>query len=851
MIPRLVLIVILAVFALPGCVTLPDPEGSQERTNEIVARLDSSDDSLTQTFVSRRPRFNGISLWIGSGSQEGDPARSTIYVSLYREEDTETPLYTTALVVQGSGQHSVRFPPAEDPAGQRYIVEIKPGSGPLEVRGTNTDVFPAGQAAVNGVPEEADIAFRLTYEYNYRSALADAWRMVEGLWLAFPFFALLAAPGFLLLDFSGLRSRFDQGEQFGLSVGLSAALIPILMLWTSTFNISWSSAFVRLLFGGLGLFALWRLFAPLLRGKRFGVQPAFFWLLVVCLFALGLRLAMVRDLSAPAWVDSVHHALLTRLIVETGGFPDTLQPYFDLPPTEYHAGYHAGLAGFLWFTGLPLPEGMLIYGQVLNVLAVAVVYLLTTTLTKDRTAGVVSAAVAGLITPMPAYYTSWGRYSQLAGLLLLPTALALVARFMEEKRQFPHPARRQPDLRLDLRARLYDRQIPGLSNCRRAPMSRKAVARLYYRKSMKHPSKPVPSRRWFLPTTIVFAGLLLVHYRVVVFVGVLLLAYLASQVRFRRAAILGLARQFAGSIILPALAAVLLTLPWSLPNLINLLLPGLASTPGTPVKFFADFSWSYLTPALGLYSLYAAGLGLAAAVWKGRRFTVTLVLWTAGMFLFANLGALGLPLSNLVNNTSVQITLFMPIALLTGYLAAETARLALRFVPSVLLRPVSAVLVLGAAGLSFYGASKILPILNYGTLLFRTGDRPALVWIEANIPQDQTILIDPFLWGYGIYAGNDGGFWIEPLTGRQSFPPPVLFGFGKPETVSRIVDLSRKAYDSAPDPEALYQFMQEAEIGYIYSGVRGGRISPAALLESDRFDLLYGEQGAYVFKLNP
>ncbi|RPI78340.1 MAG: hypothetical protein EHM41_25305, partial [Chloroflexi bacterium] len=433
MIPRLSLIVFLVLLSLSGCITLPDPEGSQDRTNDVVARLADKEEILTQSFVSRRSRLNGITLWIGSGSEEGDPALSTAFISLFRENEPETPFSTTLLSIQGSGQHTVHFPPADDQAGQRYFIEIRPDTGPLEIRGGNIDVYPLGESVVGEVPVEADIAFRLTYDYDLQAALTDAWGMIKDLWLAFPFFALLIAPGFLLLDLTGLRSRFDQGEQLGISVGLSAAIIPLLMLWTSTIDLPWSAISVRLLFGGIGLFALWRILSPLIQSRRFKLQPAFLWLLVVCLFALGLRLAMVRDLSAPAWVDSVHHAFITRLIVETGGFPNTYQPYFDISPTEYHTGYHAGLAAFQWFTGLDLLQGMLIHGQVLNVLAVAVIYLLTTTLTKNRTAGVLSAAIAGLFTPMPAYYTSWGRYSQLAGLLLLPAALALVVRFIRIK----------------------------------------------------------------------------------------------------------------------------------------------------------------------------------------------------------------------------------------------------------------------------------------------------------------------------------------------------------------------------------------------------------------------------------
>ena len=159
--------------------------------------------------------------------------------------------------------------------------------------------------------------------------------------------------------------------------------------------------------------------------------PAFS-LLGIFLLSLGVRLVMARDLSAPAWVNSIHHATITRLILEQGGFPSTYAPYIEIDAAEYHAGFHSTLAVFQWLSGLETPEAMLLLGQVLNALIVFAVYLLAVTLTRQRTAGLAAAAVAGLFTPMPAYYTSWGRYTQLAGLLILPAGLALARLVIEQ-----------------------------------------------------------------------------------------------------------------------------------------------------------------------------------------------------------------------------------------------------------------------------------------------------------------------------------------------------------------------------------------------------------------------------------
>ena len=61
-------------------------------------------------------------------------------------------------------------------------------------------------------------------------------------------------------------------------------------------------------------------------------------------------------------------------------------------------------------------------------------------------------------------------------------------------------------------------------------------------------------------------------------------------------------------------------------------------------------------------------------------------------------------------------------------------------------------------------------------MLFRQADYPTMEWINKNIPANKTILINPFPWGYGLYAGNDGGYWISPLANRPTMPPPALYG---------------------------------------------------------------------------
>ena len=135
---------------------------------------------------------------------------------------------------------------------------------------------------------------------------------------------------------------------------------------------------------------------------------------------------MVRDLSASPWVDSVHHGVITRLILETGGFPSSYAPFIDIDSAQYHAGFHSVLASFQWLTGLELQQGMLLFGQVINALAALAVYLLAVRLSGSQLCGIFAALISAIFTPMPAYFTSWGRYTHLTGLVILPAAFALL-----------------------------------------------------------------------------------------------------------------------------------------------------------------------------------------------------------------------------------------------------------------------------------------------------------------------------------------------------------------------------------------------------------------------------------------
>ncbi len=812
-----VIYAILFPLILGGCVTLKDPEASQEYNADVIAIVDP-DTSFGQSFVSRRPGLNAIELWLYVTPDA--PQDGSLEFALYHSITDNNPLVRHLIPINAIGHRnplSINFTTQTDPAEESYYLSLSTNSAQVQVLGRAEDAYPHGDAFLNSLPINADAAFRLAYDYNVSGVLNDLKRFLSGIWISIPLMLTLIIPGWLILNLSRFKKSFDGGEQIAISLGLSMAIIPLAMSWTSFFELSWTRNLVLITGVILSGVTLWTLF----RDSTILRKPVISWhslaLGVIFIFSLMVRLIMVRDLAAPPWVDSVHHGTLTRLIQETGGFPQTYHPYLDIDSANYHSGYHGLLVSFQWLSNQDLEVAMLVFAQVLNALAIFSVYLFTTTILKDRTAGLVAALITGLISPMPAYYTSWGRYTQLAGLLILPVAIAWILRLVEARTHFA------------IRNRNLAQQSPT-ENIQAIPF------------------------RLYLLASLTAAGLFLTHYRVALFLGCYLLADFVCSVwpNIRTSANRKYLIHYIQVVLVVGTFSALLILPWLPVTLQTLIVPRIGSTPqDTSIPFFSDFNWSFLTTALGSLALILASLGMLWGLLHRQRFVFVFILWISFLFFLANLNAMELPGGGFLNNLSVEIALFIPISALGGYFTSQIITEWAKILPERILRPYYIALSVAGIVMAFVAARQLLPILNPITFLFRQADRPSLNWIDEHVPRGETILINPFAWGYGLYAGNDGGYWITPLIGRNMLPPPVLYGLdNRKEQIQSTNQISQQIIESGRDPEQLFQLMQREGIHYVYLGVKGGPISAKALLESPLFEQLYSNEGTYVFQLN-
>jgi hypothetical protein len=393
----------------------------------------------------------------------------------------------------------------------------------------------------------------------------------------------------------------------------------------------------------------------------------------------------------------------------------------------------------------------------------------------------------GLVSIMPAYYVSWGRYTQLTGLVLLPTAIVFTMRSVSRSATFnPRP----PTSNLQL------------------PIAAVSVA-----------------------------GLALTHYRVLIFYGCLLLAYLVYETvretvevsRTHRSELFVFMRYW-GRAAMVCLAAILLTLPW-LMNLACALLP--LQTLSSRMQGAPSYNVVPRDLVMVGHNRELIALSVCGLVWglfKRERAAIVTALWVLIAIVIANPTIFGFPSTWLVNNASLAISLFVPFAILGGYFFASFYDLLQAKLSSDLRRLMLAVVI---AFVTLWGAWEMLPIVNPATVLATRDDMAAMDWIRRHAPSDAVFLINVRHWQGGTYVGNDGGYWIPLLTGRETILPPAIYIYGSAEYVRRINDLAEEvAAIESLDEERIHQLLDDNGVTYIYIGARGGGITPQMVMGS-------------------
>ena len=426
----------------------------------------------------------------------------------------------------------------------------------------------------------------------------------------------------------------------------------------------------------------------------------------VLVLSLGSRLWSVRDLVIPNWWDSVHHTVIVQLFLDHGGLFTAWEPYAPLTSFTYHFGFHAAVASLSWLTGMAAPGAVLDFGQVLNGLTVLGAYLLAQRLTGRPWAGLLAALVTGLVSLMPAYYVNWGRYTQLAGQIILPALIVVTLEAVERG-----------------------------------------------------------GRRRLAVMAVMAAGLALTHYRVAIFYGAFVAALLVVRAWQARGRPRALAVELSRTAV-AALAALALTAPWGWNLWLNLAPLHLSRLTAVPTPEGVAWMETYnsirdLDYILPPYLLWPAVAGLAIGLWRRQRVAFLIALWTLGLFVSANPHWLGLPGTGEVSNHAVLIGLYIPVSTCIGLLGAAILDSLPRLAAQG--RVIMATIVI-LAGL--WGAREVGGMVNPYFALVKQEDLPALEWIRDNTPIASRFLVNSEpAYGGSTEVGTDAGWWAAAAGG--------------------------------------------------------------------------------------
>jgi hypothetical protein len=670
------------------------------------------------------------------------------------------------------------------------------------------DAYLDGAAYVSHDALDAQTTFRLAY--SPRHMVVDLFKTAIG-WAGAGVAAalLFVLPGWALLAWLWPGRPLAWAETLGLAVGLSLALYPLLLLWTDLVGLHLGQWYAWLPAGISTAALLWRYRAWRPAGARGEFRDWLgserLWPDATLLIILGLvfaaRLIVVRTLKVPMWGDSYQHTMIAQLIAENGGLFDSWEPYVPLQSFTYHFGFHSAVGAFHWLTGTSTMNSVILVGQLVNGFAALALYPLAVKVSHSRWAGVIAVAVAGLLSPMPMFYVNWGRYVQLAGQVILPVAVWLTWCALESR----------------------------------------------------------PRRLWLeVLTATSVAGLFLTHYRVTVYyLCFLAIAWAASSVHTWKAG--ARLREPAFRTLTISGISVALALPWiwhlfsgALPAVLEELAraQGQAFSPSQTAILAS--ATTYTPVALIIASL----LGALAGIVRRRVEIVLIVVWVALLFLAANPNWVGLPgaatVSNfegVVNNFTVLISLYMPAALLCGYLGSVGIQALCERVPR--LRPMAiagAILVM-----AILGASSRLHTLDSKYTLVTEPDVQAMAWIEDNTPVSARFLTNSFFaYGDNVIVGSDAGWWIPLLAHRQNTTPPITYGHEtayEPGFAEQVNSLARFVEDHGLRAPETVELLRSNNITHIYVGQTGGSLDPEEIDGTAEYRLRYHEDRIWIFEV--
>lgn len=613
---------------------------------------------------------------------------------------------------------------------------------------------------------------------------------------------MLIVPGWLALALTASWRTWSTLARWFVALSISIAFYPVLYYALRAPGLALDRA---LLMGMLGFGAL----AVIWRWRREARSAIAFqgleWLaLLVLAVTLVTRFWVIADWPYPASPDSLHHALITRLTVEGGRLPYTLDPYFPVSLDLYHLGLHALAAAAATLADVPAHAALLWTGQVLNALCGIGVYVWLER-RVGRLAGVIGLVTTGLLSFQPALLTSWGRFTPLGSQAIMLVAVWLVEEALDRWRR------------------------QGFDN----------------------------DSAWLATIAgLLLAGMFLIHFRVAVYVVPLLLivivrsAWPAWRAREQSGFLRGLGVVVAVALLL-ILPALWPTLKAYADYVVGLQTPERRQAAEMMQSTYYPYTLEWINEAGLRYWLIALTAACTLiGLWRRNVTTIDTTIWVGALWAMGSAYLLGVAWLQFTNMTAILIALYLPVGVLVGVAAQE----------GVGLMPgprrnlaqgigLAAVLLVGANS-ARARATEVLGRFQF----VRAEDIPAMNWIAANTPADAVFAVNSLYFHPESLYGTDAGYWIPYFSGRRTTAGTMIFSLGDAAFREAVAEDTRTVKAVERQEVGLDAFRARG-ISYIYVGKAGNFAEPGLNAEWLRTQpgvtAVYDANGVTIFTIAP
>ena len=246
------------------------------------------------------------------------------------------------------------------------------------------------------------------------------------------------------------------------------------------------------------------------------------------------------------------------------------------------------------------------------------------------------------------------------------------------------------------------------------------------------------------------------------------------------------------------------------------------------------YDLSRLEDAPAFYSIYwmllLSVIGLVSGILKHGKVTLVWVMWAGLLLLWSNPYWLPVPGAGLIDLNTVIMSSFVFVcffaALGVVQLVSEGAK-----VPAIAKGGAWGGK-MAVAGIIVFAVIKMVTIADPDSVYVRANDLRAMEWIRTHTDTSAKFLINPVIFGWSPTAvtGNDAGYWLPLLAGRQTTILPMVVTTERVNASALAVMSELSQMATSPNSSTLSTLKRE-EVSHVFIGERGGPI-PVSLLEN-------------------